>query len=135
MTSSRSSSGDESGSCASAAPAAIQTPIQSARAARRMSRSSSLSWISAFPPFLARPAAPRALAVVEDLAHRMVSGDAAHTAAAVRCGTRLVEPFDRGAVVRVAGCRAHVEQLLERQLAVEDVSADQPVLLLHLVRP
>src|SRR5438093_1251570 len=68
MTSSRSSSGDESGSCASAAPAAIQTPIQSARAARRMSRSSSLSWISACPPFLARPAAPRALAVVEDLA-------------------------------------------------------------------
>ena len=34
-----------------------------------------------------------------------------------------------GPVVGVAGRRAHVEELLERQLAVEDVAADQAVLL------
>ena len=39
-----------------------------------------------------------------------------------------------GAVVGVARRRPHVEQLLGRELAVEDVAADQPVLLLHLVR-
>ena len=63
------------------------------------------------------------------------AGDAADPAAGVRGGARVVEARDRGAVVGVPGRRAHVEQLLERELAVEDVAADQAVLLLHLVGP
>ena len=43
-------------------------------------------------------------------------------------------PRDRGAEVGVAGRRAQVEQLVGRQLAVEDVAADEAVLVLHLVR-
>ena len=49
-------------------------------------------------------------------------------------GAAVVEPRDRCAVVGVAGRGPHVEQLLKRQLAVEDVAADEAVLLLHLVR-
>ena len=43
-------------------------------------------------------------------------------------------PVDRRREVGVAGRRPHVEQLLGRELAVEDVAADQPVVVLHLVR-
>ena len=62
-------------------------------------------------------------------------GDAGDAAAAVRRAARLVEAGDRRAEVGVAGRGPHVEHLVGRQLAVEDVAADQPVLVLHLVRP
>ena len=69
-----------------------------------------------------------ALLVADRGAGRLHAGDAADAAAGVRRRARVVEPGDRGAVVGVARRRAHVEQLLERQLAVEDVAADQAVL-------
>ena len=47
----------------------------------------------------------------------------------------LVQPAHRRAQVRVAGRGPGVEHLAQAQLAVEDVPPDQPVLLLHLVRP
>ena len=47
----------------------------------------------------------------------------------------LYSPEIGCSVVGVARCGPHVEQLLQRQLTVEDVAADQAVLLLHLVRP
>ena len=65
---------------------------------------------------------------------RLPAGDAADAAAPVGGGAAVVEAGDRRAVVGVAGRGPHVEQLLGRQLAVEDVAADQAVLLLHLVR-
>src|SRR6188472_1844285 len=77
---------------------------------------------------------PDRLLVADRGLGRLPSGDAADTAAAVRGGAGVVEAGDRGAVVGVPRRGAHVEQLLGRQLAVEDVAADEPVLLLHLVR-
>src|SRR5918995_7533667 len=78
--------------------------------------------------------APLGLAeVLLDLADHVAAGNAGDPAAAVGGRPGLVEAADRGAVVGVAGGRAGVEQLAGRQLAVEDVAADQPVLVLHLV--
>ena len=65
---------------------------------------------------------------------RLPAGDAADAAAGVGRRAGVVQPGDRRAVVGVARRRPHVEQLLERELAVEDVAADQAVLVLHLVR-
>ena len=81
------------------------------------------------------PGRDRLLAVGDGDAGRLHARDAADAAAGVRRRARVVEPGDRGAVVGIARRRAHVEQLLERQLAVEDVAADQAVLVLHLVGP
>ena len=79
-----------------------------------------------------RPAAT-ALAVGDRGPGRLPAGDAAHAAARVGGGAGVVQAGDGRPVVRVAGRRAHVEQLLQGQLAVEDVAADQAVLVLHLV--
>jgi hypothetical protein len=67
-------------------------------------------------------------AVGADRPDGVVAGDAADAATAVGGGAGLVEPGDRAAVVGVAGRRAEVEELLQRQLAVEDVAADQAAL-------
>src|SRR5579875_868113 len=83
-------------------------------------------------------AAQRALAgalVVQRGASGLPAGNAAHPAAGVGRRTGVVEARDRCPVVGVARRGPHVEQLLERQLAVEYVAADEAVLLLHLVRP
>ena len=80
------------------------------------------------------PAEPSVTLVALDLAHRLEGRDAGDPAASVGGRSGLVETGDRGAEVGVAGGRAEVEQLVGRQLAVEDVAADQAVLVLHLVR-
>src|SRR6476469_7313714 len=67
-------------------------------------------------------------------ARSLPTGYAADAAAGVRRGAAVVEPGDRGAVVGVSGRGTHVEQLLERELTVEDVTSHQAVLDLHLVR-
>ncbi len=59
------------------------------------------------------------------------SGDAA---AGVRGRGALVQPLDRSAVVGVADRWTHVEQLVDGELTVEDVPADQAEVALHLVR-
>src|SRR5215204_5590306 len=58
----------------------------------------------------------------------------AHTAAGVGGRRGLVEAPDRGPVICVTGGRPHVEKLLGRELAVEDVAPDEPDVLLHVVR-
>src|ERR1700749_2071805 len=63
---------------------------------------------------------------------RLHAGDAAHPASGMRRAARVVQAGDRGAVVGVAGGGAQVEQLLEGELAVEDVAADQAVVVLHV---
>ena len=75
------------------------------------------------------------LAVGEDaLAVRGSAGMPVTPPPRVRRRRALVQALDRRRVVGVAGRRTHVEQLLGRELAVEDVAADQAVVLLHLVR-
>ena len=65
----------------------------------------------------------------------MVTGDAVDAPPGVRSGVRLVQPADGRTVVRVSDRRTHVEQLVRRQLTVEDVPTDQPELVLHLPWP
>ena len=78
---------------------------------------------------------PVALRVLQDPAGAEQSGDAGDPAAAVGGRRALVEPPDRRGEVGVARRRAHVEELVGGELAVEDVPADQAVLVLHLVGP
>src|SRR5439155_15548786 len=76
---------------------------------------------------------PVGLLVGDGRPGRLHAGNAAHAAARVGGRAGVVQAGHGGAVVGVAGRRAHVEELLQRQLAVEDVAADQAVLVLHLV--
>src|SRR5215210_5633811 len=73
--------------------------------------------------------------VAPDLAHAIVGRDGTDAAACVGGRRGLVEAPNGGAVVRVAGGRAHVEELLGRELAVEDVAPEEPDVLLHVVGP
>src|SRR4051812_1033403 len=73
--------------------------------------------------------------VAPDLAHAVVRRDGADPAAGVRRRGGLVQAPDRGPVIRVARGRAHVEELLGRELAVEDVAPDETDFLLHVVGP
>src|SRR5215204_6472825 len=73
--------------------------------------------------------------VAPDLPHAVVRRDGAHPAAGVGGRRGLVEAPDRGPVIRVSWCRPHVEELLGRELAVEDVATDEPDILLHVIGP
>src|SRR5215204_4217760 len=73
--------------------------------------------------------------VAPDLPHAVVRRDGAHPAAGVGGRGGLVEAPDRGPVICVTGGWPHVEELLGRELAVEDVAPDEPDVLLHVVRP
>src|SRR5215211_4258545 len=73
--------------------------------------------------------------VAPDLPHAVVCRDGADTATGVRGRRGLVETPYRGPVVRVTWGRPHVEELLGRKLAVEDIAPDEPDLLLHVVGP
>src|SRR5258708_37444732 len=75
------------------------------------------------------------LAIGEGRACCLPAGDAADATASVGRRAAVVQAADGSAVVGVAGSRAHVEELLKGELAVEDVAADQAVLLLHLMGP
>ena len=72
--------------------------------------------------------------VGEDLPDDVAARDSRDPAATVRRRTRLVQPFHGGTQIGVPGCRAAVEHLAGRQLTVEDVPADEAVLVLHRVR-
>ena len=61
-------------------------------------------------------------AILQDLARRVVADDAADAAARMRRRAALVEAADRAAVVGVMRRRAREEQLIDLQLAVEDVA-------------
>src|SRR5215217_1744854 len=88
---------------------------------------SAVAYGQAFFQALPAPVAP-------DLPHAVVRRDGAHTAAGVGGRRGLVEALDRGPVICVTGGRPHVEKLLGRELAVEDVAPDEPNILLHVVR-
>src|SRR5437763_15965232 len=81
-----------------------------------------------------RVAPPSDRAIPPDLPHAVVRRDPGHAATRMRGARTLIETPDRSPVVRVAGCRTHVEELLRRELTVEDVPPDQPPLVLHVVR-
>src|SRR5687768_16637582 len=72
--------------------------------------------------------------VAPDLPHAVVRRNGADTATGVGGRRGLVETPDGGTVIRVTGGRPHVEELLGRELAVEDVAPDEPDFLLHVVR-
>src|SRR5215217_7040958 len=73
--------------------------------------------------------------VAPDLPHTVVRRDGADATTGVGGRRGLVEAPDRGPVICVTGSRPHVEELLGRELAVEDVAPDEPYILLHVVRP
>src|SRR5215203_2065934 len=83
---------------------------------------SALSAVAQGQAFLEALPAP----VAPDLPHAVVGRDGAHPAAGVRGRRGLVEAPDGGSVICVAGGRTHVEELLGRELAVEDVATDEP---------
>src|SRR5579859_2354620 len=64
---------------------------------------------------------------------RLHARDAAHPATAVGGRAGVVQAAHRGPVVGETGRWPQVEQLLEGQLAMEDVAADQAVVVLHVV--
>src|SRR5215217_3997970 len=72
--------------------------------------------------------------VAPDLPHAVVSRDGADATTGVGRRGGLVEAPDRSPVVCITGGRSHVEELLGRELAVEDVAPDEPDILLHVVR-
>src|ERR671911_3134771 len=72
--------------------------------------------------------------VAPDLPHAVVSRDGADATTGVGRRGGLVEAPDRSPVICVTRGRPHVEKLLGRELAVEDVAPDKPDVLLHVVR-
>src|SRR2546425_2654540 len=89
-----------------------------------------------FETIAQRPAGSPALpdgAIGLRLAERLPARYAVHAAAGVRGRRAVVQPPERRAVIGVARGRPHVEQLVDRQLAVEDGPADEPQLALHVV--
>src|SRR5262245_64982933 len=70
----------------------------------------------------------------EDRARGVVAGRAGDAAARMRARAAVVEAGDGAAVVRVAEYRPRPEQLVERQRAVEDITADEPKRLLEIKR-
>src|SRR3954447_17934652 len=72
-------------------------------------------------------------AVFHDLAHGVVARQSRDAAAGVRRAPGLVKPLERGAIDREPGSRTQVDQLIPRELSVEDVAADEVPSLLHLL--
>src|SRR6201999_4037191 len=73
-------------------------------------------------------------AVAQRRPGRLHAGHTASPTARVRGRTGVVQAGHGGAVIGEPGGGPHVEQLLQGQFAVEDVAADQAVVVLHLVR-
>src|ERR1700693_6331402 len=61
------------------------------------------------------------------------AGDAVDPSSTVRGAGPVVQASDGGAVVGISRSGPHVEQLIHRQLSVEDVATDQAEILLHVV--
>src|SRR5262245_19076926 len=68
----------------------------------------------------------------QDLAGGVAAAGSHHAAARVRARAAQVEAFDRRAVARPAGNRSQEEDLVRRDLAVEDVPAGEPEALLEV---
>ena len=73
-------------------------------------------------------------AIPLNLAEGLVSGDSGDAASTVSCRAGLIETWDRGAKIRISRRGTHVEELLGRKFAVEDVPAKHPQLLFHVIR-
>src|SRR5262245_53528063 len=87
--------------------------------------------ISSSPATQGASAPPAALRP-QRLPRRVAAAGAHHAAARVRPGAAEVEPLDRRPVARPAGDRPHEEDLVRRDLAVEDVPAGEPEALLQV---
>lgn len=58
---------------------------------------------------------------------RVVAGRSGHSSAGMRAGSAQVQPFDRRAILRPTGHRAHEEKLLERKIAVKNIALGEAV--------
>src|SRR5918999_1087596 len=65
---------------------------------------------------------PKLSPVLEDLSRGVVAGNARDAAPRMRRGAAQIQPSDRAAVVGEARRRALPEQLVVRQLAMEDLA-------------
>jgi hypothetical protein len=74
------------------------------------------------------------LQIVQDLARRVRARRRHHAAARMRAGTAHVEALGRTAVLREPGKRTIEQQLVERELALEDVAFGESHLVLDDVR-
>src|SRR2546423_1734348 len=77
---------------------------------------------------------PRPLEVLNDLARSVAAVDAADATTGMGARAAEIEILDRRPVIRVAGHGPPAEELIEREVAMHDVAADQSVLLLHVMR-
>src|SRR5258706_15763332 len=72
--------------------------------------------------------------VMQQLPCGVVARDPAHPPAGMRPGAAKVQIAQRHAVIGVSQDRAGAEELVEGELAVEDVAAEQPELTLEIER-
>src|SRR6476620_2853718 len=79
-------------------------------------------------------AAARSAQVAKNLARGVCTGAAGESRTRMRAGTAEVQPANRRAVLPPAEQRPHRQQLFERELAVEDVSAGEAVRALEIER-
>ena len=75
-----------------------------------------------------------AFEIADDLARSVVAGKSRHAATGVRRRSAHVEPFQRPAIIAMAEHRPRAVELIEAELAVEDVAADERELSLHIER-
>src|SRR5829696_8860205 len=104
-----------------------RAPSMARRASFAATMLSAVAQGQAFLKALPAPVAP-------DLPYAVVRWDGAYPATGVGGRGGLVEAPDRGPVIRVTGGRPHVEELLGRKLAVENIASHEPDVLLHIVR-
>src|SRR5437879_1442349 len=129
-------SGETSGSRISTSiPANALTPRAKSNASESASESQMWSSprFSTIGSFTMLPSGPRAIPL--DLPDAVARRDSVHAAAGMRSAGTLIQAVDRRPVVRVSRRGAHVKELFGRELAVEDVPADQTPLALHVVWP
>src|SRR4051794_38148913 len=72
--------------------------------------------------------------VAQDLARRVVARHAGDPATRVRTAAAEIDALERHAVIAISQYRAGAEELVQRELAVEDVAAHEPQLALEIER-
>src|SRR4029077_2937084 len=74
------------------------------------------------------------LPVAQSLLRGIVPGSPGHSAAGMRARSAQVESIDRSAILRPARYRPHEEQLLQRQIAVKNISLREAIGPLQIQR-
>src|ERR1700758_396392 len=95
----------------------------------------SRGWPGRSPAMTSSSISPKQRAVIpQDHPRGVVAGRAGDTAAGMRAAAAVIKTLQRAAIIGMAEHRPRREQLIERQRAVEDVSAKQPELALEVER-